>query len=238
MRNHRGKGDRIMRNTVLFVLIFICLFSAACSREASDDPVDTISGATMTRYREGEILEYEGERLDPAIGPRDNSILGIQYIDIDTYRLKITGLVDTPVEYKYEDILRFDAYERKITLYCVEGWDATILWKGVLLEELINSAGVRLEADTVIFHAADGYSDSLPLDTIISKHLLLAYETNGLTLPAELGYPFIVVAEDKYGYKWVRWVTEIELSYDENYLGFWEIGGYDIRADVPEEIIK
>jgi len=125
-----------------------------------------------------------------------------------------------------------DPYERKITLYCVEGWDATILWKGVLLEDLINISGMSPEANTVIFHAVDGYTTSLPLETIIDNELILAYSANGLELPPEMGYPFIVVAEDKLGYKWARWVSEIELSDDENYRGFWEQRGYSNEADI------
>ena len=170
--------------------------------------------------------------LDPTIGPRDNSIKGIQNVNIETYTLKITGLVDKTVDLKYQDVLGLDPYERKITLYCVEGWDATILWKGVLLEDLINISGMSPEANTVIFHAVDGYTTSLPLETIIDNELILAYSANGLELPPEMGYPFIVVAEDKLGYKWARWVSEIELSDDENYRGFWEQRGYSNEADI------
>jgi len=170
--------------------------------------------------------------LDPTIGPRDNSIKGIQNISIDTYRLKISGLVDESIELEFEDVIDLDSYEIKITLYCVEGWDATILWKGVLLEDLMRLGGINPEANTVIFHAVDGYTTSLPIKTIINNQLILAYSANGLELPPEMGYPFIVVAEDKLGYKWARWVSEIELSDDEDYRGFWEKRGYSNEADI------
>jgi DMSO/TMAO reductase YedYZ molybdopterin-dependent catalytic subunit len=224
-----------MRSYLAAAMIFLIIFVASCTAGSPGVPTDTVSGASMQRYREGEIRDYQGAKLDPAIGPRDNSISGIQHVDISTYKLKITGLVDKTIELSYDEVLKLDAYERKITLHCIEGWDATILWKGILLEDLINMAGARPEANTVIFHAADHYADSLPLDTVISKQLILAYGSNGLTLPDELGRPFIVVAENKYGYKWVRWVSEIELSNDPGYLGFWEIGGYDIKADIPQQ---
>ncbi len=125
-------------------------------------------------------------------------------------------------------------YEKLITLHCVEGWDATILWKGVLLEDLIDLAGAAGEADTVIFHCVDGYTTFIPLDTIIEKQIILAYSSNGITLPAALGFPFIVVAEDKLGYKWARWVSEIELSKGTQSSGYWENRGYDPDADVTE----
>lgn len=193
---------------------------------------DVVSQATMDRYQENEVREYQGANLDPAIGPRDNSIKGVQHVDVKNYRLSVTGFVEDPKELAYEEVLALDAYERKITLYCVEGWDATILWKGVLLSDIMDLAGVKEEANTVIFHSVDGYTTSLPLETILSKELILAYDANGLVLPDELGFPFMVVAEDKLGYKWARWVSEIELSDDPSYLGYWEQRGYNNDATV------
>jgi len=186
----------------------------------------------MSRYRENEIMEYQGARLDPAVGPRDNSINGVQQVDIETYTLVINGLVDTPQELTYDEVLALPEYERLITLHCVEGWDATILWKGVLLQDLMDLAGVQPEAVTVIFSAVDGYTTSLPLQTVLDKQLILAYDANGIQLPPEMGYPFIVVAEDKLGYKWARWVDKITLSDDANYEGFWEGVGYSNDASV------
>jgi DMSO/TMAO reductase YedYZ molybdopterin-dependent catalytic subunit len=193
---------------------------------------DIVSQATMERFRVNEIKEYQGANLDPAIGPRDNSIKGVQNVDIDSYRLKISGLVNTPKEIAYSDVRQLDVYERKITLYCVEGWNATILWKGALLKDIMDLAGVKSSANTVIFHSVDGYTTSLPLDTILSNQLIMAYGANGLDLPPEMGFPFIVVAEDKLGYKWARWVSEIELSDDPSYLGYWEKRGYNNDATI------
>ena len=56
---------------------------------------------------------------------------------------------------------------------------------------------------------------------------------NGLVLPPERGFPFQLVAESKFGYKWVKWITEIEVSDDAEYLGYWERRGYSNEADVP-----
>lgn len=193
---------------------------------------DVKSSVTVGRFRTGEVKNYKGQNLDPAIGPADNSISGIQHVDISTYRLVIDGSVDAPVSLTYDDVLALAPYERLITLHCVTGWSATILWKGVLLADLIQEAGAKASAVTVIFSAADGYTTSLPLATIREKGLILAYQANGLPLPDETGYPFIVVAEDKFGYKWARWVTHIALSEDAGYKGYWESRGYDNTADV------
>jgi DMSO/TMAO reductase YedYZ molybdopterin-dependent catalytic subunit len=219
----------------LLAVLMILTGCAASPSETDSAESDAASAATQSRYRENEITEYQGARLDPAIGPRDNSIKGVQHVDIATYSLTIDGLVDTATTLTYDQVLELDVYERFITLHCVEGWDASILWKGVLLEELIALAGAQPEATTVIFTAVDGYTTSLPLATILENELILAYGANGLDLPDEMGYPFIVVAEDKLGYKWARWVNHITLSADENYQGFWESNGYSNEADVPQE---
>ena len=210
------------------LLLAVLLMATSCGTQEPD----AVSSATLSRYRENEIQEYQGARLDPAVGPRDNSIKGIQQVEIETYTLTIDGLVDTPRVLTYDAALELPAYERLITLHCVEGWDATILWKGVLLQDLMELAGVQAEAVTVIFSAVDGYTTSLPLSTVIDNQLIMAYQANGIDLPPEMGYPFIVIAEDKYGYKWARWVSSITLSDDAEYKGLWEGASYSNDATV------
>jgi len=214
----------------LFSLSVFLLSLTACSTPG--EQVDVHTQATLSRFRENEIMEYQGKLLDPAIGPADNSISGVQHLNISTYRLKITGLVPTEVVLTYEDVLALESQKRLITLHCVTGWDATMLWEGVLLSDLIDLGHPNNQVTTIIFHAADGYTTSLPYSTILDKQLILAYKSNELTLPDELGFPFIVVAEEKQGYKWARWVTEIELSSDSNYKGYWESLGYSNSADL------
>lgn len=217
---------------ILLSLSSLLIVLSGCAGTPLDNGEDTVTQATMDRYREAEIREYQGQNLSPAIGPRDNSIAGVQTVDIDSYELKIFGLVEDEQVLDYAEVIELDAYQRMITLYCVEGWDATILWEGVLLTDLIDLAKSKPEAVTVIFHSVDGYTTSLPLEVIKDKELILAYKSNGLDLPPEMGYPFIVVAEEKLGYKWARWVDGIELSSDADYEGFWESRGYDNQADL------
>ena len=61
--------------------------------------------------------------------------------------------------------------------------------------------------------------------------ILLAYAMNGVTIPPERGFPFQLVAEDKWGYKWIKWLEEIELSGDASYQGYWEQRGYSDSGD-------
>ena len=219
---------------ILVIMILGAVVLSACSQIGIVPPGgDGNSSATQDRYAATEIRDYKGVRLDPSVGPRDNSIKGIQNVDINTYSLKVSGLVDKPISLSYDEVLALTSYEKLITLHCVEGWDATVLWKGVLLKDVIDLAAAKNTANTVIFHCVDGYTTSMPLKTILDKDMLLAYSSNGIALPPSLGFPFIVVAEDKLGYKWARWVSEIELSDNAYYQGYWEKNGYDNTADVP-----
>lgn len=208
------------------------LLTACTVKSPSPAEPDLMSRPTMERYVTNEIKEYKGVRLDPAIGPRDNSIKGIQNVPIEGYTLKLNGLVNQEVAISYEEVLKMTPVEKLITLHCVEGWDATVLWKGVRIKSLMDLAIAKPNANTVIFHCYDGYTTSMPLNTILERDMILAYSSNEVALPASLGFPFIVVAEDKLGYKWARWVTQIELSDNNSFKGYWENYGYDNNAEI------
>ena len=222
-----------MKKFAISIVLFLML--AVLSSCSSSDPVgpDGTTEATENRYSELEIREYEGTRLDPSVGPRDNSIAGIQNVELEGYALKITGLVQEEQSLTYEEILAMPAAEKLITLHCVEGWEATVLWKGTSIGDLIQLAEADQKADTVIFHCVDGYTTSMPLADILERNMILAYSSNGIPLPPALGFPFIVVAEDKWGYKWARWVDAIILSSDTEYKGYWEERGFGNGADLP-----
>jgi DMSO/TMAO reductase YedYZ molybdopterin-dependent catalytic subunit len=182
-------------------------------------------------HAEQEIKDYEGKRLDPFDRSYDNSIKGPQQVDRTKYRLDVTGLVQTPQSLTYEEVLALPPVKRAITLYCVEGWDEHLLFEGVRLADILALAKPKKGVRTVIFYAADGYSSSLTYDDVTRLDLMLAAKINGKVLDDKRGFPFQVVAESKWGYKWVKWVTRIELSKDP-YKGFWEQRGYDNDADV------
>ena len=63
---------------------------------------------------------------------------------------------------------------------------------------------------------------------------MIAYKMNNITLPAERGYPFQLVAENKWGYKWIKWITEIEISNNPDYQGYWETRGYSNTGNLDE----
>lgn len=211
---------------VLFVFVVIALSLIYYIKVNYFDNKNSINLSTV------EIKDYKGEKLGSINDFRENSIKGVQYINKDNYRLAITGLVSAPIEYSYDDILKLPSYQKVVTLDCVEGWSVKALWEGVLIKDLLKNITIKPEAKTIIFYAADGYSTSFPLDYILNNNIIIADKLNGVVLPPERGFPFQLVAEQKWGYKWIKWITKIELSSDTNYKGFWENRGYNNDGDL------
>ncbi len=196
----------------------------------TDETIETTN--EISTLEPVEINEYKGQKLSSIDDFRENSIKGPQRINEENYELIITGLVNNTVVYTYDDVVNdHKHYEKVVTLHCVEGWEVAILWEGVLVKDLMEEAGIDSAAKVVIFYASDGYSTSLPLDYIIDNDIIMALKMNGVVLPPERGFPFQLVAESKLGYKWIKWITKIELSDDVNYRGYWESRGFSNEAE-------
>jgi DMSO/TMAO reductase YedYZ molybdopterin-dependent catalytic subunit len=225
--SHKEGGVNLKKLVTEVGLIILAVVSVGtCANKTPEDQPESAEPA--------EIREYQGTKLSSANDFRENSIKGPQYIDRDAYRLTISGLVDSTRAYRYDEIVKRPSQKRVVTLNCVEGWSVTILWEGVLVRDLIKEAGVDKKANTVIFHAHDGYSSSFPLRYIMENDIMMAHRMNGLTIPPQRGFPFELVAENKWGYKWVKWITKIELSDNDEYRGFWESRGYSNDGDLDK----
>jgi DMSO/TMAO reductase YedYZ molybdopterin-dependent catalytic subunit len=214
---------RIVGIAVLVVMV-ILLINGLMSRGGDTIELDGV-----------EVREYQGQNLSSVQDFRENSIKGPQFIDADTYRLKISGLVESPGSYTYGEIVDFNThYSKVVTLFCVEGWDVTILWEGLLFRDIVAGAGPLPEATVVILYAEDGYSTSFPLEYLLENDIIVAYRMNDIILPQERGFPFQLVAESKWGYKWIKWITEIEFSDDTDYQGYWESRGFSNSGDLDD----
>jgi DMSO/TMAO reductase YedYZ molybdopterin-dependent catalytic subunit len=223
------------------LILELLLVGLAISVVLTNSPIRILAEMTdETKTLESvEIREYEGKDLSSINAFRENSIKGPQHIDVENYTLTVSGLVNNELEFTYDDVIsNYPLYEKVVTLHCVEGWSVTLLWEGVLVNDLIAEAGVDPNATVVIFYAYDGYSTSVPLDYIIDNDIIMAYKMNNVTLPPERGFPFQLVAESKWGYKWIKWITAIEVSANEEYRGYWESRGYPNDADVNKGIYE
>jgi DMSO/TMAO reductase YedYZ molybdopterin-dependent catalytic subunit len=208
---------------VIALVIVLLVPIATCSQSPYTPPPGEV-----------EATEFMGKQLTPISQQRNNALSGTQVINNETYRLVVDGLVDNALSLNYTDLLAYPQVSKLTDLDCVEGWGFTAKWTGPTLDSILADAKVKPEARIALFYTADaseGYT-SLDLSYIEEKNIIIALKDNDITLPPNRGFPFQVVAEGKYGYKWAKWVTRIELSADTNFRGYWESRGYSNDANI------
>lgn len=150
------------------------------------------------------------------------------------WRLRIDGMVGSPVELAFHQLLALPRHDQVSDFHCVEGWTIRdVPWNGVHFSQLLELAGPLAEATHVTIHTrGDVYGESLPLDVALEPATLLAYGVGCSTLPLKHGFPLRVVVPRKWAYKSAKYVYRLELT-DHPVDGFWEKHGYPYDADVP-----
>ncbi len=159
---------------------------------------------------------------------RIDTALVVPQIKVDTWKLKIGGLVDTPLEFTFDDLLARPQIERYITLSCVSnpvGGDlvGNALWQGVLLRDILEEAGLQDGAEQVVSRSIDGWTCGSPIEAIMDgRDAMLAFGMNGEPLPARHGYPVRIVVPGLFGYvSATKWVTDIALTRWDDFDAYW-----------------
>jgi DMSO/TMAO reductase YedYZ molybdopterin-dependent catalytic subunit len=156
-------------------------------------------------------------------------------IDANSWRLNIRGLIkDGPLLFNYDELKAMPSTSEYATLECISDkidgdLISTAYWKGVSLKSILDKAQVLPEAIYIVFRCSDGYDVGIPLDRGLMDGTILAYEMNGVPLPAEHGFPVRAIVPGLYGMMNAKWITDIELV-DRVYEGFWQRRGWANNA--------
>jgi DMSO/TMAO reductase YedYZ molybdopterin-dependent catalytic subunit len=137
-------------------------------------------------------------------------------IDPDHWRLSIRGEVERETNLSYDEVLALGGAVRQATLDCTGGWYTVQNWGGVPVAGLLEQAGLKDGAGSLLFRSTTGYSRRFPLDK--AGDLLLATRVEGEKLSAGHGFPLRLVAPGYRGYGWVKWIDELEVSRDPAWL--------------------
>ena len=152
-------------------------------------------------------------------------------ITLDKWKLAVTGLVDKPRTFTWEEFSALPQTQFACDMHCVTTWstfDNTVA--GVKFSDLAALAGVKPEATHVMFSSFDGYTTNLDLPCCMDDDVLLMHSWQGQPLDGEHGGPVRMLVPKRYLWKSAKWVKQIEfLSQDR--LGYWEVRGYHNRAD-------
>ena len=151
--------------------------------------------------------------------------------DPASWRLRIDGLVERPLELSYGELKALPRAEQVSNFHCVTGWSVNnVHWAGVRFRDLLAAAKPLPSARALAFVSAEKpYVDSLTLEQAYLADAMLAYEMDGHPLPRPHGAPARVVIPEMYGYKNTKWVERIVLT-RAPVDGYWEQRGYDVDA--------
>src|SRR3954471_15829469 len=170
-------------------------------------------------------------------------------VDPDTWRLRVTGMVERPLELTLDDIASLGRTELDATLVCVHnpvGGNriGSARWVGVPLARLLEEAGVHPEAEQLLARSVDGFTAGVPVERIRSgAPALLALGMNGEALPFEHGFPARLIVAGLWGADAnTKWVAELELTTWDAVSDYWDRRGWPrqpsfvqpaARIDVP-----
>ncbi len=133
-------------------------------------------------------------------------------VDLATYRLKVTGLVDHPLSLTYDQLRCLPRVTNHPLLVCPGVFEDQANWTGVPIKVVLEMADVQKEATDLTLVSADGYQVRLPLDQAMAGGDFLAYELEGQPLPVLHGFPLRAVLPGQYGSKWIKWLVEIKIT--------------------------
>ncbi len=192
---------------------------------------------------------------DPYITSNENfyridTALSFPRVDRAKWRLRIHGLVEREKLFSMDDLQALPQVERTITLCCVSNevgglYIGNAVWRGVLLKDVLESCGIKKNAEQVFSTSLDGWTSGFPVSTAMDgRDALIAIGMNGQPLPLMHGYPARLVVPGLYGYvSATKWLSEINITTWSEEQGYWIPRGWSrdgpiktqSRIDVPRK---
>jgi DMSO/TMAO reductase YedYZ molybdopterin-dependent catalytic subunit len=163
-------------------------------------------------------------------------VLNIPDWDMESYRFRVWGKVENPLEFSYEELLNsFKPVEVVADFHCVTKWSVPeIPWEGIQTKQLMESAKPKPFAKWAKVHCLEGYTTVFPLEYLFKEDTILAYKMYGKPIPKRHGYPLRLVVPLLYAWKSAKYVWGLEIleHYED---GFWEARGYHPVGDPWKE---
>lgn len=173
---------------------------------------------------------------------RIDTALSVPQLSRDQWQLRVHGMVDREITYRFADLERFEVVEKVVTLTCVSnlvGGDlvSNATWTGYRLRDVLGEAGIHADADMVLSTSKDGFTAGTPVEALTdSRDALLAIGMNGEPLPTEHGYPARLVVPGLYGYvSATKWVVDLELTRFDRAQAYWTRLGWSERGPIKTQ---
>ncbi|MFQ6013229.1 MAG: molybdopterin-dependent oxidoreductase [Thermoplasmata archaeon] len=160
------------------------------------------------------------------------SFWGVPALDATRYRLHVHGQTVRELALSLSDLEGLADTDREVVLDCVGGTRNVVRMRGVSLRQILAMAKPQGSGKTAVFRCADGYREAASIGDLLQHDAFLAFQVNDEGIPS-MGYPLRLAFPGKYGYKWAKWVTEIELV-EGSRKGTWESVGLPDRANVGD----
>ena len=185
--------------------------------------------------RRNQDREQYGDRLPPGQKPTEGwPVLHygtVPKIDLDTWRLDITGMVDNPISLSWQQLMELPHYSTTNDIHCVTAWSKfDNEWTGVSVQDILKLVRPDPDAKAVMVHAYGGYTTNLTMADLALEGNLFAHSHGGKPLTREHGWPLRLVVPHLYFWKSAKWVQSLVLGPVDRQ-GFWEMYGYHLRGD-------
>lgn len=131
-------------------------------------------------------------------------------IDPNSYRLKITGLVEKPLTLSLADLRKFRHETQSSRMKCVQCWSSRTTWGGFRFGELAELVKPKKNAKAVRFDCADKWYEYFTLEDIERPHVLMVLDMAGKPLADRHGAPLRLIDPSRYGYKSAKLITSID----------------------------